>query len=92
MLNVPLTQLELEAAVAGFANNKAPGVDDIPFEVYKKYSDVLFPGLLKMFNLVLVEGLSWTHCPKPRSWLSSKKIKIHYIQSHTSLSLYYQHM
>lgn len=49
MLSSSLTQLKVEAAGASFVNHKAPGIEGIPTEVYKKYGEVLLPTLLKMF-------------------------------------------
>lgn len=49
-LNVPLTMEELERAVAESPNNKAPGLDGLPSEVYKQYGDVLIPEYLKVLN------------------------------------------
>lgn len=49
-LNAPFTIQELENAVASFLNSKAPGVNGLPIEIYKKYSEGLLPALLNMLN------------------------------------------
>lgn len=49
-LNAPLTLEELRRAVLEAPNNKAPGLDGLPSEVYKYYGDILLPELLKVLN------------------------------------------
>ena len=50
LLDKPLTVEEMMEAVSAFPNCKAPGEDGLPMEVYKQYSEVLLPLLLKVFN------------------------------------------
>lgn len=47
-LEAPLTLDELREAVSNLPNNKAPGTDGLPGEVYKKL-DILLPDLLDVF-------------------------------------------
>lgn len=47
MLDGPIELEELQEAVQGMPNNKAPGPDGLPIEIYKKYGGLLLPELLK---------------------------------------------
>lgn len=50
MLDAPLTLKELQRAVGDMANQKSPGPDGLPIEIFKKYGEVLLPLLLEVFN------------------------------------------
>lgn len=47
---------EIQGAVSSFPNCKAPGEDGIPMEIYKQYSEILLPHLLRVFNMSLERG------------------------------------
>jgi hypothetical protein len=66
-----ITQEEIANAISQSPNGKAPGPDGIPSEFYKKYSDILTPPLMKLFNDILIFG----KCA-PVSWAQSKCILI----------------
>lgn len=46
-LEMPITLVELQQAIATMANQKSPGPDGLPIEAYKQYGKVLIPELLK---------------------------------------------
>ena len=50
ILDAPLTQDEIAAAIASFARSKAPGSDGLPIEFYAQYSKILTPKLLALYN------------------------------------------
>lgn len=56
VLDKPLTLEELWVAAASTPNNKAPGADGFPGEIYKKYGANLLPQLLEVFNVTLECG------------------------------------
>ena len=47
VLEAPITLEEIKQAVAGMPNQKSPGLDGLPIEVYKRYGEVLLPELLR---------------------------------------------
>lgn len=49
-LDTPITLVELEEAVRQIQNNKAPGMDGLPVDIYKIYSQILLPELLVVLN------------------------------------------
>lgn len=53
----PLTLGELRDTVAHLSNNKSPGSDGLPGEIYKAYGDVLLPDPLMVFNHAYKVGL-----------------------------------
>lgn len=55
-LEGPLTLDELKKAAGNLPNNKAPGPDGLPGEIYKKYGDALLPELLDVFNYAMEVG------------------------------------
>ena len=55
-LENPITLGELQVAVASMANQKSPGPDGLPVEMYKYYGDILLPQLIKTLNGAAVEG------------------------------------
>ena len=56
ILDRPLTLLEMSIAIKSMRNNKSPGKDGIPTEIYKLYlhDEGLSNILLKFFNCILV--------------------------------------
>ncbi|XP_072009068.1 ATP synthase subunit C lysine N-methyltransferase isoform X1 [Engystomops pustulosus] len=56
MLEGPLTLEEIEEATQAMANDKAPGVDGMPMELYKKFGGILLPKLLKVFEESFEKG------------------------------------
>ena len=52
----PITLLELQQAVKGLSNQKSPGPDGLPAEIYKQYGEVLLPELLKTLNWAIEGG------------------------------------
>lgn len=55
-LEQPITLEEIKMAVAEMANNKSPGPDGLPTEIYKSYGEILLPELLKVFNWAKERG------------------------------------
>lgn len=51
-----LTLEELQRATADMANQKSPGSDGLPVEIYTKYGGMLLPKLLEVFNWAAGEG------------------------------------
>ena len=49
-----LTLGELESAVRQSADNKSPGPDGLPMELYKLYEDLLLPKLLDVLHEAVV--------------------------------------
>lgn len=49
-LETPVQLEELQSAVYSLANNKSPGLDGLPTEIYGKFGDILLPQLLKIFQ------------------------------------------
>lgn len=45
-LEAPITLGELQQAVARMVNQKSPGPDRLPTEIYKYYGEILLPELL----------------------------------------------
>jgi hypothetical protein len=52
-LEVPFTLGELTAAVEAMAPNRAPGLDGLPYEFYKRMLPAIGPSLLLVFNGML---------------------------------------
>ena len=52
----PITLLELQQAVKGLSNQKSPGPDGLPAEIYKQFGEVLLPELLKTLNWAIEGG------------------------------------
>lgn len=46
-LEVQITLAELQQATTGMENQKSPGPDGLPIEIYKRYGKILLPELLK---------------------------------------------
>lgn len=55
-LDAPIQLEELQLAVSSLANNKAPGVDGLPNEVYAKLDEVLLPHLLQVFRASAIQN------------------------------------
>lgn len=55
-LDSPVKLEELQIAVASLSNNKAPGLDGLPNELFKKFGEVLLPQLLEVFLSSMTEG------------------------------------
>jgi hypothetical protein len=55
ILDEPLQKLELINAMKAMRNNKAPGLDGMPIELYKAIPDML-DGVISMWNEALKEG------------------------------------
>lgn len=55
-LDAPLTLVEIQKVVKEMANQKAPGPDGLPAELYKKYGEVLLPQLVEVLNGAVMEG------------------------------------
>lgn len=58
-LDAPVQLEELQHAVSSLANNKFPGIDRLPNEIYGKFGEVLLPQLLRVFQ----ESSSWRQLP-----------------------------
>lgn len=59
MLNAPLTEEELYMALKQASNGKSHGANDLPSELYRRYSETLVPvffSLLNLFNTALRSG------------------------------------
>lgn len=55
-LEGPITLKELQLVVSGMANQKSPGPDGLPMEVYKYYGEILLPELLRILRGSELEG------------------------------------
>ncbi|XP_056407014.1 uncharacterized protein LOC130298133 [Hyla sarda] len=55
-LDSPISLEELEQALKDANNERAPGPDGLPCEVYKKFSGVLLPQLLRVVESAVSEG------------------------------------
>lgn len=55
-LEAPITLEELQNATAVMANQKSPGLDGLPTEIYKRYESILLPKLLEVLNWAASEG------------------------------------
>ena len=53
----PITKEELLDIINKLPNNKSPGPDGIPYEVYKYHSNIFSPILLSLFNYCLSQCL-----------------------------------
>lgn len=49
-LDSPITVEQLGETVDALQNNKSPGIDGLPIEVFKEHRDVLLPELLRVFQ------------------------------------------
>ena len=49
---------EVEAAIKDIADNKSPGDDDLPFELFKELGDSTTPILTKLYNQIWNQ-VSW---------------------------------
>lgn len=56
LLNAPLTEEELLEALAHTQNDKAPGADGLPAEVFKRYATQLILILLQVYNYAFETG------------------------------------
>ena len=56
-LDAPVSVDEVRASLKLMQNGKAPGPDGFPIDFFKKFSDLLVPLLLDMFNDSLERGL-----------------------------------
>ena len=63
-LEAPITLEEIKQAVAGMPNQKTPGPDGLPIEVYKRYGEVLLPELLRTLEGAVSGGHSLAQCQK----------------------------
>lgn len=57
-IDAPVTLEELKLAVARMPNQKSPGPDGLPVEIYKRYGEVLLPELLKTLGWAFRQWLS----------------------------------
>ena len=56
-LGGPITLPEIKSVIQSMANNKTPGNDGLPVEFYKRYTDLLAPRLLAVYEEAWQEGL-----------------------------------
>ena len=56
LLEADLTLDELKKALKGMKNNKTPGIDGLPSELYKHFSDILLPLLLNAAHCIKAIG------------------------------------
>ena len=61
-LDANFTESELRSAIFSQNNNKMPGIDSIPSEIFKASYDIISPFLLSLYNRMYVTG------EYPRSW------------------------
>ena len=60
-----LSLADIKMALGSTQNGKAPGLDGIPYEVYRAFQSLLLPAIVKVFNAAFQETLS----PAPLSHL-----------------------
>ena len=57
VLDLPISQTEIKAAIKKLKSKKAPGVDRIRNEMLKCGADKLIPILFELFNLIVNSGI-----------------------------------
>ena len=55
-LDAEFTCEEIKESIMSLRNGKSPGPDGLSSEIYKRFSDVLAPYLLRMYNRSLEDG------------------------------------
>jgi hypothetical protein len=92
-LDEPINLDELHQAIRHLKNNKAPGPDGIPGELYKTFIDTLSPIMLKEMNGYLIEGKDLTGLNDGIVTLLYKKNDPTLLQNYrpiTLLNIYYK--
>lgn len=56
MLDTPITEEEIRAAISSMKTGKSPGMDGFPVEYYKKFIDILAPILHKVYMEAFERG------------------------------------
>ena len=70
-LNERIRREEVEECVKRQKNNKSPGMDDIPYEMYKNGGEVMIDEITKLFNCV------WQEERVPKEWNECRVTLIH---------------
>uniref|UniRef100_A0A670ZAD8 Reverse transcriptase domain-containing protein n=1 Tax=Pseudonaja textilis TaxID=8673 RepID=A0A670ZAD8_PSETE len=88
LLNKDITWSELKSAMENQCNNKSPGPDGIPVELYKATIDLVGPLMLEVFNEVLLAA------KMPDSWrealialIPKEDVDARYINNYRPISL-----
>ena len=61
-MDQPISMEEIKSAVFAQNNNKSPGIDNLPSEVFKGTFDIISPFLFQLYNRM------YTHAEYPKSW------------------------
>ena len=56
-MNRPITRSEVEAAIKSLQHSKSPGSDGFTAKFYQTHKEKLLPFLLKLFQIILKEGI-----------------------------------
>ncbi|KAJ8034819.1 hypothetical protein HOLleu_21821 [Holothuria leucospilota] len=60
-LDGPISLEEVKAALMNMSNNKSPGLDGIPYELYRKFFDIMGNDLTDVYNGIFLRALFLSH-------------------------------
>lgn len=71
MLDSPFTEQELKNVILSLKSNKSPGIDGLIGEIFKCSLDIMSPLLVKLFNVIFLQGIY------PNTWSEGLITPIH---------------